>query len=159
MRLLKFGSHGEISLTKDFVDNAPHYAILSHTWGVDEDEVTFIDLENGSGTSKAGYAKLQFCGKTRSERRPGILLGGQSRWLRSGSRHWPRIIGIDWRRSKCWQEHIERMDKSRRRCHCWSRRSRSRSRHWSRIIRLDWHRSMSWLQCIGILAAAKLRST
>jgi Heterokaryon incompatibility protein (HET) len=63
MRLLKWGSHGELSLTKDFVDDAPSYAILSHTWGEDEDEVTFDDLENGSGTSKAGYAKLQFCGK------------------------------------------------------------------------------------------------
>jgi hypothetical protein len=63
MRLLKCGSYGELSLTKDFVDDAPSYAILSHTWGADEDEVTFHDLENGSGTSKAGYAKLQFCGK------------------------------------------------------------------------------------------------
>jgi hypothetical protein len=63
MRFLKLGSRGELSLTKDFVDDAPRYAILSHTWGVDEDEVTFNDLENGSGTSKAGYAKLQFCGK------------------------------------------------------------------------------------------------
>ena len=63
MRLLKLGSHGELSLTTDFVDDAPRYAILSHTWGRDEDEVTFHDLENGSGTSKVGYAKLQFCGK------------------------------------------------------------------------------------------------
>jgi hypothetical protein len=63
MRLLKLGSHGELSLTEDFVDNAPPYAILSHTWGSAEDEVTFRDLVNGSGTSKAGYAKLQFCGK------------------------------------------------------------------------------------------------
>jgi hypothetical protein len=63
LRVAKLGSRGELSLTKDFVDDAPHYAILSNTWGVDEDEVTFNDLENGSGTSKAGYAKLQFCGK------------------------------------------------------------------------------------------------
>ena len=63
MRLLKLGSHGELSLTKDFVDDAPRYAILSHTWSVDEDEVTFNDLENGSSTSKVGYVKLQFCGK------------------------------------------------------------------------------------------------
>ena len=63
MRLLKLGSRGELSLTKDFGDDAPRYAILSHTWGRDEDEVTFYDLENGSGTSKAGDAKLQFCGK------------------------------------------------------------------------------------------------
>jgi hypothetical protein len=63
MRLLKWGIHGELRLTKNFVDDAPPYAILSHTWGADEDEVTFDDLENGSSTSKAGYAKLQFCGE------------------------------------------------------------------------------------------------
>jgi Heterokaryon incompatibility protein (HET) len=63
MRLLQLGSHGELSLTKDFVNDIPLYAILSHTWSVDEDEVTFHDLETGSGTSKAGYTKLQFCGK------------------------------------------------------------------------------------------------
>ena len=59
MRLLKLGSF----LTKDFVDDAPPYAILSHTWGRDEDEVAFSNPKDGSGTSKAGYAKLQFCGK------------------------------------------------------------------------------------------------
>jgi hypothetical protein len=63
MRLLRCGSYGELNLTKDFVDDTPSYAILSHTWGADEDEVTFYDLENGPGTSKAEYAKLQFCGK------------------------------------------------------------------------------------------------
>ncbi len=63
MHLLKLGSHREVSLTKDFGDDPPRYAILSHTWRVDEDEVTFNDLESGAGTRKAGYAKLEFCGK------------------------------------------------------------------------------------------------
>ena len=63
MRLLKADSHGELSLTNDLVDDIPPYAILSHTWGADDDEVTFDDLQNGLGKSKAGHAKLQFCGK------------------------------------------------------------------------------------------------
>ena len=63
MRLLKLDNCGELTLTRDFIDDAPSYAILSHTWGADEDEVTFNDLENGSGKSKVGYAKIQFCGK------------------------------------------------------------------------------------------------
>ena len=67
MRLLKLDSHGAVSLTEEYVDDAPPYAILSHTWGRDKDEVTFNDLEKGSGTSKAGYAKLQFCGKQAKE--------------------------------------------------------------------------------------------
>jgi hypothetical protein len=64
MRLLEFDSHGELSLTKDFGDDAPRYAILSHTWNDDSDEeVTFSDIQNKSGTGKVGYTKLQFCGK------------------------------------------------------------------------------------------------
>jgi hypothetical protein len=62
MRLLKFGSRGELSLTEDLIDNIPDYAILSHTW-VDDEEVTFRDLKNGSDKSKVGYAKIQFCGR------------------------------------------------------------------------------------------------
>jgi Heterokaryon incompatibility protein (HET) len=64
MRLLKLDSHGELSLTKDFGDDIPRYAILSHTWNEDNDkEVIFSDIENKYGKSKAGYRKLQFCSK------------------------------------------------------------------------------------------------
>jgi len=46
MRLLERNSAGEFSLTKDFVgDDVPGYAILSHTWGPDTEEVTFKDLD------------------------------------------------------------------------------------------------------------------
>ena len=62
MRLLKLSQYGELSLTKDLVLNIPPYAILSHTWGDDDDEVTFDDLEQGLAKSKVGYTKLQFCG-------------------------------------------------------------------------------------------------
>jgi hypothetical protein len=61
MRLLTLDGRGVPSFTKNYIDDAPPYAILSHTWGADEDEVTFSDIENGSGKSKAGYVKLQFC--------------------------------------------------------------------------------------------------
>lgn len=40
-----------------------------------------------------------------------------------------RIIWIDWRRSMSWLEYIRQMDRSRRRCYCWSIWSRLRSRH------------------------------
>lgn len=63
MRLLKFGSHGELSLTKDLIEDIPPYAILSHTWGADDDELTFNDLKDGAGKSKVGYEKIQFCGE------------------------------------------------------------------------------------------------
>jgi hypothetical protein len=63
MRLLELNSHGEFSLTKYLIDNIPPYAILSHTWGEDDEEVTFQDLTQGVGESKAGYRKIQFCGK------------------------------------------------------------------------------------------------
>ncbi|CZR64901.1 related to vegetatible incompatibility protein HET-E-1 [Phialocephala subalpina] len=60
MRLLKHNTDGKFSLTEDFMENnTPEYAILSHTWG--EGEVTFRDLIDGTGGSKAGYDKIQFC--------------------------------------------------------------------------------------------------
>jgi hypothetical protein len=65
MRLLQHCDSGEFSFTKDLVgdDKIPPYAILSHTWGSDTDEVTFEDLANGTGKDKAGYEKIQFCGQ------------------------------------------------------------------------------------------------
>lgn len=63
MRLLKLSSRGKLSLTEDLVDNVPSYAILSHTWGADNDEVTFADLQNGTYRRKLGYLKIQFCGE------------------------------------------------------------------------------------------------
>jgi hypothetical protein len=64
MRLLERNGAGELSLTKDFVsDNIPEYAILSHKWGADTEEVTYRDLIDGAGKSKAGYRKIRFCGE------------------------------------------------------------------------------------------------
>jgi hypothetical protein len=63
MRLLERNNDGEFSLTKDFGDDIPRYAILSHTWGVDTEEVTFRDLIDDTGKSKAGYDKIRFCGE------------------------------------------------------------------------------------------------
>jgi hypothetical protein len=61
MRLLELKSNGDVSLTKDLISKIPPYAILSHTWGDDDDEVTFEDLNDGSGKTKLGYDKIQFC--------------------------------------------------------------------------------------------------
>jgi hypothetical protein len=56
MRLLERNDGDDFSLTKDFGDDIPRYAILSHTWGLDT-EVTFKDLMNSTGKSKAGYGE------------------------------------------------------------------------------------------------------
>jgi hypothetical protein len=66
MRLLYFDQCGGLCLTKDLSEEellSHPYAILSHTWGKDEDEVSFADLTQGSGHTKVGYEKLHFCGK------------------------------------------------------------------------------------------------
>ena len=62
MRLLERNNDGEFSLTKDFGDDFPCYAILSHTWTADTEEATFRDLIDGTGKSKAGYDKIRFYG-------------------------------------------------------------------------------------------------
>jgi hypothetical protein len=51
------------SLTEDLdgSDKIPPYAVLSHTWGMNKDEVSFRDMALGLGTDKFGYKKLEFC--------------------------------------------------------------------------------------------------
>ncbi|PMD33596.1 HET-domain-containing protein [Hyaloscypha variabilis F] len=64
MRLLERDINGEFRLTKDLgKDDIPPYAILSHTWGDDDQEVAYEDLSKGVGRSKAGYRKIRFCGE------------------------------------------------------------------------------------------------
>jgi len=63
MHLLKLDDKGELSLTEDLHDYIPPYAILSHTWRDDKDEVVFEDLKYKSFKKKAGYAKIRFCGE------------------------------------------------------------------------------------------------
>jgi hypothetical protein len=61
MHLLKFNNDRKFSLAAFSADENPQkYAILSHTWGA---EVTFEDLQNGTGTKKAGYKKIRFRGE------------------------------------------------------------------------------------------------
>jgi hypothetical protein len=62
MRLLQLQADGSVSLVEHFND-IPRYAILSHTWGSDAEEVTFKDVINGKGREKKGYLKLIFCGQ------------------------------------------------------------------------------------------------
>lgn len=63
MRLLQLQGNDEFSLVEYVGKNIPQYAILSHTWGADYDEVSFKDLTKGIGKNKTGYRKLVFCGK------------------------------------------------------------------------------------------------
>lgn len=62
MRLLQWTSRG-LKFTKDFHphEKIPSYAILSHRWGKDTDEVTYEDIcdgfekDNPSYKDKPGY--------------------------------------------------------------------------------------------------------
>lgn len=44
-----------------FYGEVPEYIILSHTWGKEEEEVSFQELQNGTGKGKAGYQKIKNC--------------------------------------------------------------------------------------------------
>ncbi|OCK75650.1 HET-domain-containing protein [Lepidopterella palustris CBS 459.81] len=57
----KSDSSKAFSLTDDLIINIPPYAILSHTWGEDHEEVNFKDLAIGPRKTKPGYRKLRFC--------------------------------------------------------------------------------------------------
>jgi Heterokaryon incompatibility protein (HET) len=61
MRLLVDRGDGNLNLEEYDDNNIPHYAILSHTWGADGEEVIFKDLMEDTGKDKAGYKKIKFC--------------------------------------------------------------------------------------------------
>lgn len=66
MRLLQREPDERFSFTRTFHHDGPPYAILSHTWGDDDQEVTFQDIQHGTGMHRDGYKKLEFCGKQSS---------------------------------------------------------------------------------------------
>lgn len=80
MRFLYLNPQGTFYLTDDLNENdsnddnlhdddsnndgspvIPRYAILSHTWGGDKDEMIFDDIQNRAARDKTGYKKLEFC--------------------------------------------------------------------------------------------------
>jgi hypothetical protein len=60
MRLLRLNENGDLSLVEYQGNDIPRYAILSHTWGADHEEITFRDLVEGTGADKLGYKKVLF---------------------------------------------------------------------------------------------------
>jgi hypothetical protein len=86
MHLLQLEEDDNVSLVRCDDSNTPHYAILSHTWGSDDEEVNFQDLADAKNPahtdrydqkygvcvsdavkSKPGYRKILFCGKQAAE--------------------------------------------------------------------------------------------
>jgi hypothetical protein len=63
MRLLRIEVGGNFSLVERVGNSIPRYAILSHTWGEDNEEFNFNDVVNGTGREKPGFRKIQFCGE------------------------------------------------------------------------------------------------
>jgi hypothetical protein len=65
MRLLKIEENGDFSLVEYVGDDVPQYAILSHRWEADREEVTLKDLVENlpSIKQKKGYGKIQSCAK------------------------------------------------------------------------------------------------
>lgn len=68
MRLLRARGDDDFSLI-ECIDEIPPYAILSHTWRQDHEEVSFKDIYKGKGKGKTkpGYDKLRFCAKQAAE--------------------------------------------------------------------------------------------
>ncbi|CAH0025049.1 unnamed protein product [Clonostachys rhizophaga] len=60
MRLINIETQ---KLEEFFGDAIPPYAILSHTWGADDEEISFRDIQTGGGNiEKAGYGRIKFEG-------------------------------------------------------------------------------------------------
>jgi hypothetical protein len=64
MRLLHRDNDNKLLLTEFLSANIPAYAILSHTWGPNGEDVTFKNIETGQAERKAaGFKKIDFCAK------------------------------------------------------------------------------------------------
>jgi hypothetical protein len=61
LRLLKLDDSGRLTLIGPLNRDIPEYAILSHTWGADGEEVTYEDMIKGVRKDKPGYSKLKYC--------------------------------------------------------------------------------------------------
>jgi len=62
MRLLERSLNGDFKLVSFNDESLPPYAILSHTW-IEDQEVTYKELVEGTGQEKSGYDKIRFCGE------------------------------------------------------------------------------------------------
>ncbi|KAM7212319.1 P-loop containing nucleoside triphosphate hydrolase protein, partial [Rhypophila decipiens] len=60
MRLLSTDASEKLSFTS-FKTTPPPYAILSHTWEQNNEEVLYEEVINGLGKGKRGYQKIEFC--------------------------------------------------------------------------------------------------
>ena len=63
MHLLHYEG-GKLTLAQNISEGAVDYAILSHTWGNEKDEVIFADVAQASldkAQSKVGFQKIKFC--------------------------------------------------------------------------------------------------
>jgi hypothetical protein len=62
MRLLQVEGDGNFVLL-EFIEGSeiPQFAILSHRWGADHEEVTFKDIIEGTSRSKKGCNKIRKC--------------------------------------------------------------------------------------------------
>ncbi|KAF2963014.1 hypothetical protein GQX73_g10562 [Xylaria multiplex] len=67
MYLLDCDITDKFRLVPFFNETIPPYAILSHTWEADDEEVTFRDILNDTGQTKSGYKKILFCAKQAKE--------------------------------------------------------------------------------------------
>lgn len=70
MHLLSINPDGSFRQNTFIGSQIPRYAILSHTWEIDDQEVAYNDLRAGEGRHKTGYRKIQFCAE--QARRDGL---------------------------------------------------------------------------------------
>ena len=66
MRLLQYNSTGKLSLASFSNNNLPPYAILSHTWGDENEEILYRNVVEETYEDKKGYRKIRFCGEQAS---------------------------------------------------------------------------------------------
>jgi len=116
MRLLERQNACKYRLTDNLIghDN-PRYAILSHTWGRDTEEVDFEDMMAGSGRNKTGYNKIEFCGERAAgdnlkyfwvdrPQRSMVMRKSSAYFLIRGQTSMSKVGGMETRYKQQWRE-------------------------------------------------------
>ncbi|KAJ6276584.1 hypothetical protein J3E71DRAFT_395008 [Bipolaris maydis] len=103
----KYREDGSLTITSFDDDKIPPYAILSHTWGADTEEVTFSDIVKADGEHKPGYEKNSLCGKQarKDELHSSTAIRSMFRWYQNATKLLHEMFAQPWEpafRSSRW---------------------------------------------------------
>ncbi|KAL2072788.1 hypothetical protein VTL71DRAFT_12131 [Oculimacula yallundae] len=94
MRLINCEDATNLFLVERFGSDIPPYAILSHTWGQDDEELTYKDMIKHTGQDKAGFQKMKFCAEKDSSSELSEAINSMYRWYHNAAECYVFLIDV-----------------------------------------------------------------